>query len=210
MIDVLIADDHAMIRQGLRRVLEAEADLKVVGEADNGPQALKKCREIKPDVVLLDIIMPGRDSLEVVEELKRTNPDIRILMLTSQEEDQYAIRCLRAGADGYLRKTMAGEELVGAIRKIQAGGKFITERLAELLAATVTQDPSRPPHEALSNREFQVMRMIGAGQTVSEISEELNLSVKTISTYRTRILEKTQLKNSAQIMRYVLDHRLLD
>lgn len=208
MIRIMIADDHAMIRQGLRRVLEAEGDMKVVGEAENGQEALIQGKKTSPDLILLDIIMPGRDSLEIVEELKRCKPELRILMLTSHAEDQYALRCLRAGADGYLRKTGASEDLVAAIRKIHGGGKYISDKLAELLALSLTKDSTQAPHELLSNREFQVLRMIGGGQTVSEISDELNLSVKTISTYRARILEKTQMKNNAEIMRYVLEHEL--
>lgn len=210
MIRIMIADDHAMIRQGLRRVLEAEDDMEVVGEAENGQEALIQSKETSPNLILLDIIMPGRDSLEIVEELKRYKPETRILMLTSHAEDQYALRCLRAGADGYLRKTGAGEDLVAAIRKIHGGGKYISDKLAELLALSLTRDSSQAPHELLSNREFQVLRMIGEGKTVSEISDELNLSVKTISTYRARILEKTQLKNNAEIMRYVLEHDLVE
>ena len=199
-----------MIRQGLRRVLEAESNMEVVGEAENGRDALVECKRMAPDIILLDIIMPGRDSLEIVEELRRLVPETRILMLTSHAEDQYALRCLRAGADGYLRKTMATDELVLAIRKIHGGGKYISERLAELLALSLSKDSTRAPHELLSNREFQVLRLIGDGKTVSEISGELNLSVKTISTYRARILEKTQMRNNAEIMRYVLEHELAD
>ncbi len=210
MIKVLIADDHKMFRDGLRRVLEDESSLEVVAEAENGPEALDKSREFQPDIVLLDVVMPGRDSLEIVEELKRWNPGMRVLMLTSHSEDQYALRCLRAGADGYMTKINASDELITAIRKIHGGGKYISEALAELLAQSIGRDSSQMPHETLSDREFQVMRMIGDGKTVSEIADELNLSVKTVSTYRTRILEKTQLRNNAEIMRYVLDNGLVD
>ncbi|MCP4200547.1 MAG: response regulator transcription factor [bacterium] len=210
MIKVLIADDHKMFRDGLRRVLEDESSLEVVAEAENGPEALDKSREFQPDIVLLDVVMPGRDSLEIVEELKRWNPGMRVLMLTSHSEDQYALRCLRAGADGYMTKINASDELITAIRKIHGGGKYISEALAELLAQSIGRDSSQMPHESLSDREFQVMRMIGDGKTVSEIADELNLSVKTVSTYRTRILEKTQLRNNAEIMRYVLDNDLID
>ncbi len=210
MIKVLIADDHQMFRDGLRRVLEDDPVLQVIGEAENGPRALTRSKELDPDVVLLDVVMPGRDSLEIVEELKRWKPEIRVLMLTSHSEDQYALRCLRAGADGYLTKIKAGDELISAIHKIHGGGKYISDQLAELLAMSIGRDNSQLPHESLSDREFQVLRMIGSGMTVSEIGNELNLSVKTVSTYRTRILDKTQLKNNAAIMRYALEHGLTD
>ena len=208
MIRVLIADDHQMFRDGLRRVLEEDPALQVVAEAETGPETLERSREFRPDVVLLDVVMPGRDSLEIVEELKKADRSVRVLILTSHAEDQYALRCLRAGADGYMTKIKASDELLTAIRKIHGGGKYISDALAELLAQNIGKDASLLPHERLSDREFQVMRMIGDGKTVSEIGNELNLSVKTVSTYRTRILEKTQLRNNAEIMRYVVDNHL--
>lgn len=210
MIRVLIADDHKMFRDGLRRVLEDDSSLDVVAEAENGAETLERSKEHGPDVILLDVVMPGRDSLEILRELKHSNPGVRILMLTAHNEDQYALRCLRAGADGYMTKINAGKELIAAIHKVNGGGKHISEALAELLAQSIGRDPSQLPHEALSDREFQVLRMIGSGKTVSEIADELHLSVKTVSTYRTRILDKTQLRNNAEIMRYVLDNGLGD
>ncbi|MFQ5526771.1 MAG: response regulator [Thermoanaerobaculia bacterium] len=211
MIKVLIADDHEMFRDGLRRVLSEDPTLEVVAEAKNSAEALSKANEIRPDVVLLDLVMPpGRDSVEIVEELKDKNPHLRILILTSHAEDQYALRCLRAGADGYLTKIKASDEVIRAIHKIHGGHKYITEAMAELLAQSIGKDASQLPHEALSDREFQVMRMIGQGKTVSEIGDELNLSVKTVSTYRGRIIEKTQLRNNAEIMRYALENGLAD
>ncbi len=210
MIRVLLADDHEMVREGLRRVLEADSSLEVVGEAENGTDALARAKELRPDVVALDVVMPGRDSLEIIGELKRFDPQVRILMLSGYLENQYALRCLRAGADGYLTKIKASRELIGAIRKICGGGKYISDGLAELLAQNIGRDASRPPHETLSDREFQVLRLIAAGKTVSEIGRHLNLSVKTVSTYRARILEKTQLRNNAEIMRYALDNGLSD
>jgi DNA-binding NarL/FixJ family response regulator len=210
MIKVLIADDHQMFRDGLRRVLEDDKTLEVVAEAEDGPDTLDQSKKFRPDVVLLDVVMPGRDSLEIVEELKRADPSVRILMLTAHAEDQYALRCLRAGADGYMTKINAGTELIAAIRRIHGGGKYISAALAELLAQNIGRNSDKLPHETLSDREFQVLRMIGDGKTVSEIGNELHLSVKTVSTYRTRILEKTQLRNNAEIMRYVLDNGLAD
>lgn len=185
--------------------------LEVVAEAATSAEALSKSAEHHPDVVLLDLVMPpGRDSVEVVDELKRRDPDVRILILTSHAEDQYALRCLRAGADGYLTKVNASEEVISAIRKVHGGGKYISEALAELLAQSIGRDASRLPHESLSDREFQVMRMIGQGKTVSEIGNELHLSVKTVSTYRSRILDKTQLRNNAEIMKYTLENGLVE
>lgn len=211
MIKVLLADDHEMFRDGLRRVLEEDSMLEVVAEAATSAEALSKSAEHHPDVVLLDLVMPpGRDSVEVVDELKRRDPDVRILILTSHAEDQYALRCLRAGADGYLTKVNASEEVISAIRKVHGGGKYISEALAELLAQSIGRDASRLPHESLSDREFQVMRMIGQGKTVSEIGNELHLSVKTVSTYRSRILDKTQLRNNAEIMKYTLENGLVE
>lgn len=211
MIKILIADDHEMFRDGLRRVLAEDRTLEVVAEAKNAAEALHKSNEVRPDVVLLDLIMPpGRDSVEIVEELKSRNPRVRILILTAHAENQYALRCLRAGADGYLTKINAGDEVITAIHKIHGGHKYISEALAELLAQSIGMDASQLPHESLSDREFQVMRMIGQGKTVSEIGVELCLSVKTVSTYRARILEKTQLRNNAEIIRYALENGLAD
>ena len=211
MIKLLIADDHVMFRDGLRRVLEEDSHLEVIGEAKNSVEALAKSADLRPDVVILDLVMPpGRDAVDTVGELKRRNPEVKIVILTARSEDEYALRCLRAGADGYLTKINASAELIHAINKVYGGGKYIGEALAQLLAENIGQDPSQLPHSSLSDREFQVMRMIGQGKAVSEIGSELNLSVKTVSTYRSRILEKTQLRNNAEIMRYAIEHSLVD
>ncbi len=209
MIRVAIADDHALFREGLKRLLEAEPSIQLVGDASDGREAVALVRDASPDVLLLDVSMPGRDGLEIVRELKQRDPRLRILMLTAHPEDHYAIRCLKSGADGYLTKQQAVDELIAAIHRLQAGGKYVSAGLAEKLALSLQADFGKAPHELLSDREFQVLRMIASGMTVSEIAEELCLSVKTVSTYRTRILEKTQLKNNAQITKYCLKEELI-
>jgi len=210
MIRILLADDHQMFREGVRGLLEARPEIKVVGEAATGEEALARAGETQPDVVILDVSMPGRGGLETVSELKRRNPKVRVLMLTVHPEDRYAVRCLKGGADGYMTKDNAAEELITAIRKVHAGGKYVSPSLAESLVMSLDRDLGAPPHEALSDREFQVMRMIAAARTVSEIADELFLSVKTISTYRSRILEKLGLRNNAEIMQYAIEHNLVE
>jgi len=207
MIKILVADDHAILREGLKRIVEA-AGLVVVAEAATGHEALEKARETQPDVVLLDVSMPGKGGLETAQELKERHPRLRVLMLTVHPEDHYAVRCLKGGADGYLTKDIAASELVAAIQKVYRGGKYISPTLAERLAESLGPGFGSAPHEALSNREFEVLRRIGAGQTVGVIAEELHLSVKTVSTYRARILEKMHMKTTAEIMRYAVEQGL--
>ncbi len=209
MIRIVIADDHAMLRGGLKLLLESEATMRLVGEASNGGEALEVVKKTRPDVLLLDVSMPGRGGLDIVKELKQDQPGLHILMLTAHPEDHYAIRCLRNGADGYLTKDQAVDRLVEAIRKVQSGGKYVSPQLAEQMAFSLQIDYGNAPHEALSDREFQVLRMIASGLTVSEIASELNLSVKTISTYRTRILEKMDFRNNSQITHYCLQEGLI-
>jgi two-component system invasion response regulator UvrY len=208
MIRILIADDHPIVREGLKRILGTFPDLSVVGEAASGPEAVEQARRTQANVVLLDVSMPGRGGIETAQELKRLLPGVRILILTVHAEDHFAIRCLREGADGYLTKDAAPQVLVEAIRKIHGGGKYISLALAERLALNLDTSIERPPHERLSTRELEIMLRIAAGKTVGEIAGDLNLSVKTISTYRTRVLEKMNLKNNAEIMRYAVDQRL--
>lgn len=208
MIKILIADDHVIVREGLKRIIEASGGMQVVAEAGSGQEALDKAKATHPEVVLLDVSMPGRGGLETAQELKRRDPRVRILMLTVHPEDHFAVRCLKEGADGYLTKDVASEQLVLAIRKVHSGGKYISPNLAERLATLLDSGIGRPPHEVLSDREFEVLRRIGAGKTVGEIAVELNLSVKTISTYRARILEKMNMRNNAELMRYVVDQGL--
>lgn len=209
MIRILIADDHEMFRQGLRSLIAEEPGMEVVADAARSSEVLARARETDPDVVLLDIGMPGRSCVEVVSDLKKWKRGLAVLVVTAQPEDHYAIRLLKEGADGYITKEKASEELIEAIHKVFQGGKYVTTNLAEVMARGY--DPtSKLPHEHLSDREYQVMRLLADARTVSEIADELNLSVKTVSTYRTRILEKMGLKNNAEIMRYALRHGLID
>jgi two-component system invasion response regulator UvrY len=203
MTRVLIADDHAIYREGLKKVLEA-AGLCVVAEAATGEEALQLAKESHADVVVLDVSMPGRGGIETVQELKRREPRIRVLVLTMHSEDNFAVRCLREGADGYLTKDAGPDQVLAAVSKISAGGKYVSPSLAERLASNLDANFGRPLHEKLSHREFQVMSLIGAGKTASEIAVELHLSVKTVSTYRSRILEKMDMRSTVEIIRYVI------
>jgi len=210
MIRILIADDHAVVRRGLRQTVSEEHDMTVVGEASNAQELLGLVRKQPCDVVVLDISMPGRSGLEALKELRQACPRLPVLVLSMHSEDQYAMRALRIGAAGYLTKETAPEELVKAIRKVVTGGKYITPSLAEKLALSLTRDGEQPLHETLSEREYEVMCLIASGKSVTEISTELSLSVKTISTYRARILEKMNLKNNAELMHYAIHNRLVD
>lgn len=210
MIRILLADDHQMFREGVRGLLEARPDMSVVAEAGTGEEALSQATEHRPDVVVLDVSMPGRGGLETVAELKKRNPRVRVLMLTVHPEDRFAVRCLKGGADGYMTKDNATDELITAIRKVHTGGKYVSPSLAENLVMSLDRDFGAAPHETLSDREFQVMRMLASAQTVSEIADELCLSVKTISTYRSRILEKLGLRNNAEIMQFAIEQNLVE
>ena len=206
---VLVADDHAVVREGLKRILTQDQGIQVVAEAEDGSAALDRAREVDLDVVVLDMSMPGRGGLETLQELKRLWPSLGVLVLSMHPEDQYAVRVLREGADGYLSKESAAEELISALRKIHGGGKYVSPTLAERLAQTVERGFEGPPHEQLSTREFQVMVLIAQGRTVSDIGDELHLSVKTISTYRSRILEKMGMKNNAELMHYAIEEGIV-
>jgi two-component system, NarL family, invasion response regulator UvrY len=208
-IKILIADDHPIVRAGIKQILAETSDMVAADEAGSGQEVLNLIQRKDYDVILLDISMPGRSGLEVLKDLKKEKPKTPVLILSIYPEEQYAIRALRAGASGYLTKSSAPNELVSAIRKISSGGRYITEALAEKLASYFAMDLKKPLHETLSDREYQVMLMIAAGKTVTEIAGELCLSVKTISTYRTHILEKMYLKNNSEIARYALQNDLL-
>ena len=208
-IKILIADDHPIVRAGIKQILAETSDMVAADEAGNGQEVLNLIQKKDYDVILLDISMPGRSGLEVLKDLKKEKPKTPVLILSIYPEEQYAIRALRAGASGYLTKSSAPNELVSAIRKISSGGRYITEALAEKLASYFAMDLKKPLHETLSDREYQVMLMIAAGKTVTEIAGELCLSVKTISTYRTHILEKMYLKNNSEIARYAIQNDLL-
>jgi two-component system invasion response regulator UvrY len=207
---VLIADDHAIVRRGLKLILSEEFSRIVFGEARNGQEVLDQVWKQDWDIVVLDITMPGRSGLEVLKELKQLRPKLPVLILSMHSEDQFGMRVLKAGAAGYMTKENVPEELVKAIKKVLAGGKYISPGLAEQLAFNLEEDTGRPAHEKLSDREYQVMRMIASGRTVKEIAVELALSMKTISTYRTRILEKLKMKSSAELTHYAVKNKLVD
>jgi len=210
MLRILIADDHPVFRRGLKQIIQETSDMVVVDEAADGREALRKAATGDYDVLLLDITLPFTNGVEVLSRLQNERPALPVLMLSMHPEEQYAVRALRAGASGYLTKESAPEELVAAIRKVSTGGKYVSASLAEHLACIVQNDGEALPHETLSNREHQVMCMIASGQTVSEAARELSLSVKTISTYRARILEKLNVKNNAELIRYATMNELVE
>ena len=209
MIKILVVDDHAIVREGLKQILVETSDIVVAGEASDGNQALNQVRKGDYDLVLLDIAMPGMSGLEVLKQLKSERPDLPVLMLSMYPEEQYAVRTLKAGASGYLTKQSAPDELIAAIRKVCMGGKYVTSSLAENLAFYLEMDSDRPAHELLSDREYQVMLMIGSGKRVKEIADELSLSVKTISTNRSRALRKMGMKTNAELTYYAIKHDLV-
>ena len=210
MIKVLIADDHPIVRQGLRQILAGISDMTVAGEAANAQETLAQVRAGGWDVLVLDITMPDRTGFDILKELKHAQPDLPVLVLSIHAEEQLAVRVLKAGASGYLTKENAPGELVKAIRKVVGGGRYISRGLAESLAFGLDADSTRPHHEALSDREFQVMQLMAGGKTLTEIAEELSLSTKTVSTYRTRLLEKMNLKTNADIIRYAIENGLIE
>jgi DNA-binding NarL/FixJ family response regulator len=210
MINVVVVDDHAVVREGLKRIISANPGMVVSGEAGDGHDAMRVVKTTPCDVVLLDITMPNRNGLDVLKQLHAESPRLPVLVLSMHAEDQYAIRVLRAGAAGYLTKESAPANLVQAIRKVVRGGKYVSPTLAEKLVFDLGTDGDKVPHEMLSDREFQVLCMIASGKTVGQIAEELGLSVKTISTYRVRILEKLQMKNNAELTRYAIKQGLVD
>lgn len=210
MIRIVIADDHSVVRRGIREILADEADMEVIAEACTAQQLLDLLSTQRCDAVVLDIGLPGRSGLEVLDQLKQGRPSVPILIHTMHPEEQFAVRAFRAGAAGYLTKDSAPAELVKALRRIVSGGKYVGASLAEQLAARMDVRSAAPAHEALSDREFEVFRFLASGKTVSEIAEQLCLSVKTISTYRTRILQKMKMHNNAELMRYALHEKLVD
>jgi len=207
---ILITDDHAVLRRGLRQILEDGFGKIQFGEASNASEAIAAVAREHWDLVVLDITMPGRSGLDALKEIKAIKPNMRVLVLSVHSEDQFAVRVLKAGASGFLNKDSAPEELVKAVRKVIAGGRYVSASLAEKLAFNLDHPSDELPHQKLSDREFQVLRMIGSGKTVSEIAEELVLSVKTVSTYRARILEKMNLNTNAELTRYAFEHKLVD
>jgi two-component system, NarL family, invasion response regulator UvrY len=204
---ILVVDDHAIFRDGLKRILSEEFEAATFGEAGNATEALEQIWKQKWDLILLDIAMYGRTGLDVLKEIRSSGSRIPVLILSAHSEEQYAVRVLKAGAAGYMTKESASRELCQAVRKLLNGGKYISAGVAEHLATEI-QSRGNDPHESLSNREYQVMLLIAAGRVPKEIGQELSLSTKTISTYRSRILEKLKLRNNAEIMRYVVDRKL--
>ncbi len=208
MIKLIIVDDHPIFRSGVKQIFDDEPDMEVVGEAGDAPELYKILEEKEWNLVVLDINLPGENGLEILKELKYRNDKVNVLFLSNHSESQYGIRALRAGAAGYMTKDAVPRELVKAVRKISGGRKYISEALAERMADGLNVKERNSGHEGLSDREFQVMCLIGAGKTVKEIAEELLLTVQTISTYRTRILQKMNMKSNAEIIRYIIDNRL--
>lgn len=206
----LITDDHAVLRRGLKQILEDGFGKIQFGEAANAGEAIAQVAKENWDLVVLDITMPGRSGLDALKEIKALKPQTRVLVLSVHSEDQFAVRVLKAGASGFLNKDSAPEELVKAVRKVLAGGRYVSVSLAEKLAMNLDHPSDRLPHQELSDREFQVLRMIGSGKTVSEIAAELSLSVKTVSTYRARILDKMGLHTNAELTRYSFENKLVE
>jgi two-component system, NarL family, invasion response regulator UvrY len=210
VIRVLIADDHAILRRGLREILMRELEGVVCGEAENAQQVLAQVQSQNWDLAIVDITMPGRSGLDVLRDLQGVQPGLPVLVLSMHSEDQYGKRVLKAGAAGYMNKESAPEELIKAIRKVLAGGRYVSPALAEKLAVEWSTNAGRPLHESLSDREFEVLRMIALGKTISQIAAELHLSITTISTYRARILEKMNMTTTAELMRYALRNGVVD
>ncbi len=208
MIRVLIADDHAIVRKGLRQIVKEQGSGMEIDEAENGQQVIEKIQLVTYDILVLDISMPGRDGLDILQEVRHSMPSLPVLILSMHPEEQYAIRMLKSGASGYLTKDCAPDQLVPAIQKIARGGKYVSDTLAERLLFDLTGQSSQQPHELLSDREYSVLLLIGQGRTPTEIAEQLLLSVKTVSTYRTRILEKLNLQTTAELIRYVIERSL--
>jgi len=212
MINIIIADDHAILRAGLKQILAETQDIKVIAEAQNATEAIRlACMpDSKADVLLLDISLPDRSGIEALKYIKRENHHIAVLMLSMHKEDQYAVRALKAGAAGYLCKQSASNELVNAIHTVAKGKKYITLEVAEILANQVGMETEKALHQSLSDREFQTLTMIASGLSVGEIAEKLSLSVKTISMYRSRLLEKMQLRHNAELTHYAIKNNLVD
>ena len=208
MIRILIADDHEIVRQGIKQIVSEHPGMVVVGEASNGPDALSLALSVEFDVAIIDIAMPGRGGLEILKDIRANKSAVKVIMLSMYSEEQYAIRSLRDGASAYLTKGNATDDLVKAIEAVASGKRYITESVADKLASFIEEDGNRLPHENLSDRELQVLVMVGAGKSVSEIALELSLSIKTVSTYRTRLLEKMGITTNAQLMKYTLLHQL--
>lgn len=210
MIRIVIVDDHAIVRRGVRQIVAESASIEVVGEASDYGELMKLLRECECEVVLLDIAIPGKNGIDILKAVRERHPKVRVLMFSTYPEDQYAVRALKAGASGYLNKSSAPEKLVEAIQQISLGRRYITPEFAESLAASVAEPETRNPHELLSDREFQTLRLIASGKKLSEIAAELSISPKTVSVYRARVLEKMNLRTNTEIARYAVAHSLVE
>ncbi len=210
MIKLIIADDHPLVREGLKKILKEESSIQVIAEAQNALELMELLQKEHVDLVILDISMPGITGLEVLKDLKQRYPKLPILILSMHPEDRFAVRALRGGAAGYVTKESAPDELVNAIRRIYSGKKYISASVGEQLATIVDDHSDKLPHELLSDREYQVLYMIASGRKVSQIAEELSLSVHTINTYRSRIMEKLNLESNVQLTHYAIKHKLVD
>ena len=210
MTNVFIADDHVLIREGLKKILREELDIAVVGEARSGSEVLEGLERASCNILVLDLSLPDKPGLDVLKEVKMRFPRVRILILSTYPEDRFAVRCLKAGADGYLSKDSAAEDLVVALRRIAGGRKYFSEAVSEGLADAVAGGARTLLHETLSDREFEVFRMIGSGKSITEIAATLNLSVSTVNTHRVHILEKMRMDSNAQLMRYAIENKLVD
>jgi two-component system invasion response regulator UvrY len=210
MIKVLVADDHAIVRRGLEQILADTPDIVAGGEAGTAQEVMKLVREQRWTAVVLDISLPGSTGLELLADIKREKPDLPVLILTAYPEEQYAVRAIRAGASGFLTKESAPEKLIEALRKVAGGGRYVSAELAETLASLLAGETSGAPHERLSDREFEVFKMLSSGKTVSQVAHELSLSVKTVSTHRTRILKKMEMKTNAELTHYAMRNRLVE
>lgn len=210
MIRVIVADDHPVVRRGVKQILWEEFDSVEIGEAGDSAQLARLLSQKPWDLMILDITMPGKSGLDMLREIREAYPGLKVLVLSMHPEDQFAIRVLRAGAAGYLTKERAPEELVLAVKRVLSGKRYLTESVAETLAGYVEGEGRMPQHQALSDREFQVLRMIASGRSLSEIADALCLSVKTVSTYRARILEKMNMKTNAEIIHYAVKNGLVD
>ncbi len=210
MIKVLVADDHAIVRRGLKQILADTQDIMVAGEAGTAADVTRLLREERWTVVVLDISLPGATGLELLADVKREWPDLPVLILTAYPEDQYAVRAIRAGASGFLTKESAPERLIEAVRKVAGGGRYVSAELAETLASVLAGEAKGAPHERLSDREFEIFKMLSSGKTVSEVAVELALSVKTVSTHRARILKKMEMRTNAELTHYAMRNRLVE
>ena len=210
MINILIVDDHLIVRQGIKRIIDDVSDMSIVAEASSGQKAMDLILENSYDLILLDISMSGLNGLQTLKLIKKHNKNLPVLMLSMYSEEQYAMRSIKAGASGYMTKETAAEQLVIAIRTINNGRKYISKEVAELLATNLYHDEDKDPHDNLSDREFEILKMIARGTTTKAIGEELSISPKTVSTFRSRILKKLDLRNNSDLIHYVIDYKLSD